>query len=106
MVTAYIFPDERAENRGYGGEKYREKADGIGNTEMEWFDAAKVFPPEMHEVLATDGKRVKEAWMGKDKRWMRVNETWERVYGQESHVTLWAMKPAPPGMGEEKWQKN
>lgn len=62
---------------------------------VKWRDAKTDPPPRLQEVLATDEKNVKEAWLSHDLTWMRINATWERVFGTQ--VKYWAAKPAAPG---------
>ncbi len=64
---------------------------------VRWRDAKTDPPPRLQEVLASDGKTVKEAWLSHDLVWMRVNATWERVFGTQ--VKDWAAKPAAPKRG-------
>lgn len=95
MLTGYSFPNRREENREQVWPVYQEK-ESLCTLEDSWRNASQDPPPNLTEVLATDGIRVKEAWVNSDGQWMRVDEKWERVFGYESKVTHWMPKPALP----------
>lgn len=95
MLTGYRFPDRREDNREQVWMVYQEK-ESLCTLGDSWRSASQDPPPSLTEVLATDGKRVKEAWVNPDGHWMRVDEKWERVFGYESKVTHWTPKPVPP----------
>ena len=50
-------------------------------------------PPKLHHILAWDGYRTGESWVNADGVFMRVNATWERVFG--SPVKMWTQMPRP-----------
>lgn len=90
--------------RSHGPTDYDEKGQAMLPSAYPWRDAKTDPPPPLVEVLATNGTQVKEAWRSHDGVWMRVNATWERVFGSESPVTYWAEKPAPPMRNIMEWR--
>lgn len=89
-------------DRNYDPAGYEEKPALVSGdrgtpTSVRWRDAKADPPPRLQEVLASDEKTVKEAWLSYDLVWMRVNATWERVFGTQ--VKYWAAKPAAPERG-------
>lgn len=54
-------------------------------------------PPKLRQILAWDGIQTAESWVNADGIFMRVNATWERVFGTK--VIRWAQMPIPEGEG-------
>ena len=96
MIENYHWPVERELCDKETMHNYKELPPAAG-PENVWHDVTRCPPPKQSEVLATDGWNVKEAWVGADGHWMRINARWERVFGATSHVTHWREKPGPPG---------
>ena len=53
-------------------------------------------PPKLQHILVWDGIRAGESWVSADGIFMRINATWEWVFGAQ--VIQWARMPRP---GEE-----
>lgn len=94
MVTNYKFPEERPKDPAF----YAEKESVCTEWGVPWTEyiPGKSEPPRLQEVIATDGRNVKEAWLNADGQWMRINEKWERASYTAGPVTHYMEKPAPP----------
>lgn len=66
---------------------------------LQWISVedTEVRPPKLQHILAWDGIRTGESWVSADGNFMRINATWERVFGTQ--VIRWARMPRP---GEEE----